>query len=608
LQKFAKLPINQAIHRNEVDILDRNSTTSHANFAKHIRHVGRLAHIVNIFARQGFWSLFEASGIRGWLSDEQVRHAEELSRSGHTDESESSGEQQFERKIAQVIGGETGPRRFREALEQLGPAFVKFGQLLASREDLLPEAFLRELRKLHQDVAAIPYAIVRKVLVEELGERLNSYRMISETPLAAGSIGQVHLAELNDGTKVAIKIQRPNIADQIRVDLGLMELLAGLLEKYVPELRPMRPLVTVEELTRAIESELDYVREAGNTEKIADNFADCDFVQLPQVYWELSTGKVLTLSFIEGYSLVENQAIHNAGFDSKKLVENGLKMFLQMVFVDGLYHGDLHAGNILALPGERIGLIDCGLTIRLGRLTRENLAGLLVALVEEDYETLVSHFIELADPITNFNVAAFEDAVANELTPFVGLQLRKVRVGKLLWRLASIAAQHGAPMPRQLILFFRTLASFEGLGLGLSPDFDVLEQCQSFSSKLVKQMYSRDQIQRQGLMIARDLANLARFAPRQVRGLMKQIGDGELLINVNSRDMQFFANAFDRQVSRLAVSFILAALVIASSILVLARAGREYYHLNLFGLVGFAIAGVLSMYVFISIVRGAKKY
>lgn len=571
---------------------------SSRNVAKHIRHVGRLAQIVNVFARQGFWSFFEASGVESWLSAEQVREATEFSKTS-ADRGKSP---------AQILSTESGPKRFREAIEQLGPAFVKLGQWLASREDLLPEAFTRELRKLHQDVAAIPFTSVKKILDEELGERLKRFRNISETPLAAGSIGQVHLAELDDGSKVVIKVQRPNIAEQIRVDLSLMELLAGLLEKYLPEVRPLRPKVSVQELTRAIESELDYIREAGNTEKMALHFSEVDFVQLPAVFWELSTHRVLTLSFIDGYSLVETKAIEHAGFDAKVLVQNGLKMFLQMVFVNGLYHGDLHAGNLLALSGNRIGLLDCGLTVRLSRQSREHLAALLVALVEEDYETLANHFVELADPYTSVNISHFEEAIANELTPFVGLKLSKIKIGQLLWRLARISADHGAPLPRQLILFFKTLASFEGLGSSLDPDFDVVSLCQEFSSELVHTMYSKDQLQKQGLVIARDLANLAKFAPRQLRGLMKQVVDGELHINVDSRDIHYFANAFDRQVSRLAVSLIIAAIIVASSVLVLARAGHEVYQVSSFGLIGFGTAAVLAIYVFASILRGPNRY
>lgn len=571
------------------------------HLGRRIRHVGRLAQIANILAKHGFWSVLEAANIGSSLTPEQRKVAEEISRE--------------ESKQGQDVGFSSGdielarPRRVREAIEELGPAFVKLGQLLASREDILPDAYIKELRKLHKDVVTLPFEIIQRVLREELGEEgLAQFAEISSTPLAAGSIGQVHPAVLKSGEKVVIKIQRPNIAEQIRIDLGLMEVLAGMLERYIPEFRSARPKVTVEEFMHAMEGELDFVREAGNLTKIAQNFADNQFLILPEVNWDLTTTKVLTQTFVEGYALADKQGLVQAGLDPEVLVDRGLNIFLQMVFVDGQYHGDLHEGNLLAAEGNRIAMIDFGLTVRIGRVNRENLAGLLMALVEEDYESMVSHFVELADPSPSFNIVAFEEAVANELSPFIGLKLAKVRTGKMLWRLAKLSAKYGAPLPRPLILFFRTLAAFEGIGSRLTPDFDIINSCRAFSDKLVKKMYSKEAIKRQGLLIGRDLANLARFAPRQVRGLISQIVSGDLQINIASREVQFAANSLDRSVSRLAVSVIVAALIIGSSILVMARVGEEYHNVSTLGLAGFATAGILGLYIVYSIVRGGGKF
>lgn len=560
---------------------------------RHIRHLGRFAQIANIFARHGFWSIMEAVGIRSLLSPEQVKEAEGLSRTGETSHDEQLSD--------------TGPRRMRLAFEELGPAFVKLGQMLASREDLVPASYTEELRKLHQEVSSLPFNQIRAIIHNELQSKgLDKIEQVVETPLAAGSIGQVHKAFLKDGTAIVIKVQRPRIAEQIRIDLSLMELIAGLLEKYLPETKSLRPKVVVEEFRRGMAGELDFIREAGSTTKIAENFEGNNHIKIPEVHWDLTTSKVLTLSFIEGYNITDRETLLSAGLDPKTLVERGLTAFLQMVFVDGFYHGDLHAGNILALSDNRVAILDFGLAIKLGRTTQENLAGLLVALVQEDYESLVSYFAELADPTPAFDQAAFEEEVGNALTPFVGLKLAKIRTGRLLWDIAKIAAQHGAPLPRQLILFFKTLASFEGVGQALSPDFDVVRTCQRFSEKLVKRMYSPENLQRQGLIIARDFAHLARHAPRQIRGLLKLVNEGDLQINVQSKELLFAATSLDKMVSRLAVSVILASLIVGSSILVLARVGEQYFHMSLLGLIGFSIAGILSLYVIWSMLRGSR--
>jgi len=565
------------------------------HLGRRIRHVGRFAQIVNVLARHGFWSVLETSGIRSWLTPEQVRAVEKIDRS-EGDRLEAKASSKFDASI---------PRRMREAIEELGPTFIKFGQMLASREDLLPEVYLKELGKLHKDVATIPYSSVRRTLVEELGrEGLSKFSEISETPLAAGSIGQVHKATLKDGSKVVIKIQRPKIADQIATDLELMEVLAGLLEKYVPELKALSLQLTVKEFSKSLKWELDFVREAGNTSKIRENFIDVSEVVVPDVYWDLTTTKVLTLSYVDGYSILDRELIEAMNLDAKVLVERGLNMFLKMVFIDGLYHGDLHAGNLLALSGDRIGVLDFGLTVRLSRSTREHLAGLLVALVEEDYEALVSHFMDLANPKSSFDSESFEQSISNELSPFVGISWSKVKTGKLLWTLAKVSAEHGAPLPRPLILFFKSLISFEGVGAKLNPDFDIISVSKKFSEDLAKNMYSKENLQHHALILARDFSVLAKHGPRQIRGLLKQLADGEMQLNVSSNDLRYTANTLDRLMSRIAVSIILASLIVGSSILVLAKVGEEYYHMSFFGIVGFSIAGVLGLYVVWSVLRG----
>ncbi len=563
-----------------------------------IRHAGRLAQITNVFARHGLWSVFEAIGIKSWLTPEQVREAEEISKSEPGEGSQAPVE---------IVQAQGAPARLRSALEELGPAFVKLGQVLATREDLLPKAHIDELRKLHSGVSSISFEIIKAVLQSELGEqKLAKFASIEAKPIAAGSIGQVHAATLQDGRRVVIKVQRPNIIGQVETDLALMEVLAGLIEKYLPETRTMRPRATIQEFTRATLAELDFIREGGNTTKVAANFAGKKYAEVPEVIWELTTPRVLTLQFLDGVSISDKERMLQQGNDPSMLLNHSLNIFLQMVFVDGLFHGDLHPGNLLSLPGNHVGVIDCGLVVSLGRAARERLAGLLMALVNEDYETMVSHFVELADPDPGFDMEAFQHEVANALAPFVGLKLSEMRTGRLLWDFGRIAARHGAPMPRELIMFLRTLVSFEGISTRLDPNFDIFATCQKFAGELVSHMYSKENLQRQGLMIARDMANLARSAPRQIRSLLRTAIEGNAVLNVESESLRGLTVAVNRAVSRLAISIIIGALLIASSILIYARVGGEYNHIPVLGLVGFAFAGVLGLYVIWSMFRGGK--
>jgi ubiquinone biosynthesis protein len=580
-------------------------TSRSLQLGRRIRHMGRLAQITNTFARHGLWSVAERLGLEKWLTPEQVREAQELSRGTGEGESESGGPGSGDSfDVSQVKGM---PARLRRSFEELGPAFVKLGQVLAVREDLLPREYIEELRKLHTGVAPLPFATIRQVLTDELGaERLAQFKMINEKPLAAGSIAQVHEAELQSGRKVVVKVQRPGIDHQIKVDLSLMTELAGLVEKFIPETRLARPVAMFEEFARALLGELDFVREGGNITKIARNFGGVAHIQLPEVVWPLTTSRVMTQSFMEGLPAWDRERLVQAGLDPSLLVERGLGMFLKMVFVDGLYHGDLHPGNILALPGNRVGVIDFGLTVHVGRSTRENLASLLLALIEEDFARVVMHYAELADPGAAFDAEGFEHEVGNAVAPFIGLSLADLRTGRLFWDVARAAAKHGAPMPQELVVFIKTLVPFEGIGTHLDPSFDVLASAEKFSSQIAAEFYSADSLKQQSLTIARDFGQLAKHAPLQIRRLLKAALEGELSLTIKSEEATRLAVALDRSSSRLAISLIVAALIVGSSIVTFERSGQGPASVSHIGLVGFALAGLLGVYVIVSILRGGR--
>lgn len=562
---------------------------------RRIKHMGRLAHIVNVFARHGLWSVAERLGLQSWLTPEQVRQAEELSREG-------GGEQNAE--ISEVMGL---PARIRRSFEELGPAFVKLGQVLAVREDLLSKEYIDELCKLHFNVQALPYAAIRQVLRDELGEeKLKQFASIEETPLAAGSIAQVHRATLHSGEQVVVKVQRPGIEQQIRVDLSLMEEVATLVEKFIPEARIARPVATVNEFRRGIVSELDFVREAGNISKIARNFGQWEDIVVPQVFWKLTTPRVITQSLLQGMPAWDRERIVAGGLKPEILVERGLGMFLKMVFVDGLFHGDLHPGNLLAMPNNMVGVLDFGLVVHLSKATREHLAGLLIALIDEDFHRAVSHYVELADPAVDFNAETFEHEVGNAVAPFIGLALEDVRTGRLLWDLARVAARHGAPMPQELIIFIKTLISFEGIGKNLDPSFDVLKASEKYSSDIVAELYSPENLKQQGMMIARDLTQLAKNGPFLVRRLLRAALEGDLSVTVKSEEMNRLAIAVDRSSSRMSISLIIASLIVGSSILTFSGKGQELSTMPVVGLAGFALAGLLGFYIVWSVLRGGR--
>jgi ubiquinone biosynthesis protein len=276
-----------------------------------------------------------------------------------------------------------------------------------------------------------------------------------------------------------------------------------------------------------------------------------------------------------------------------------------MVFVDGFFHGDLHPGNLLAKPDSEIGLLDFGLTIRLGVRTRENLAGLLMSLAREDYEGMVNYYLEIAEPSPSMDIKQFQHDVANAVAPFVGLSLKQTQNGALLWDLARIAAKHGTPFPQDMIVFVKTLATLEGVGAKLDPDFNIMTHIEEFSSELLSDLYSPKRLQDQAFSIGRDLANLLRYAPIQTRRLLNAALDGQLKIVFASPDVIRLSRAIDRSGSRIAVAMIVAALLIGSSILTYAAAPNQP-NTGVIGIGGFILAGILAVYIVVSMLRSGR--
>ncbi len=473
-----------------------------------IKSAKRLAQILQEFAKHGFGTLIERMGLMKYLGKRS---------------SALSAKNSLETGQLQRVG-----QRLKSALQNLGPAFVKLGQILASRKDLLPEEITRELASLHSDVRSLPWETIEDQLDRNLPNWREVFEEIDREPIAAGSIGQVHAAILPDGTKVAVKIRRPKIIKLVNQDLELMTLIAELMEQYLPDLRYMRPLRTIQEFSRGLKIELDFSKEAAHTEKFRKNFAENDMIRFPKVFWEESNESVLILEFLEGEVLSNNPELDKN--QRAAVVQDGCEMFLQMAYMDGFVHGDLHPGNMMILKDGGIGVLDSGVAVLFPQSSRESLAWLMISIVQEDFQSASLAYAELVDPGPSFDIAAFEHDAANIISPLIGLDLGKVPTGKLMWELARLGAKHQAPFPGDLILFLKTITTFDAIGRKLDPDFDLLKTSQAYAKKIRHQIYGTDELKKQGLVIARDMAKLARYAPLQIRQILHAAVRGQLKI------------------------------------------------------------------------------
>jgi ubiquinone biosynthesis protein len=481
-------------------------------------------------------------------------------------------------------------RHLRLAFEELGPTFVKLGQLLSTRPDLVAENYLEELTKLQDDVSPLSFEIVQRTLEAELGKPLGElYREFEPTPLAAASIGQVHRATLLTGELVVVKVQRPGIRETIQTDIALLAFLAGLLEKYVPESRLVSPTTIVDEFFRTLTFELDFVVEANNTEKFTENMKSLPDVVIPKVYKTHSTTRVLTLERLNGIKVHDLEALKRAGIDPKKLNEIGARAFFRSILIHGLFHGDLHGGNLFALPDQKIGIIDFGIVGRLSSKARGQLANMVLALLKEDFEQLCYEYIELGNQGEAVDFDNFVREVRNTLSPYLGLKMGEMNSGRILVEATKIATKYQIRVPGDWMLVFKALVTVEGMGRTLDPDFDLMAMGQSLVQDLVTDQTSSERIKRELLWVGKDLVGLAQILPRQLRGFIKKFSRDGYVFQFRLEDFSELKAEMQGNSRRTVSALLAGASFIASSLALQSTGGLEIFSYPLFSVIYFGV-------------------
>ncbi len=490
------------------------------------------------------------------------------------------------------------------AFEELGPTFVKFGQLLSTRPNLIPADFVEEFKKFHDQVTPVPIDEIKKILMEDFGTRIEDiFESIDPHCMAAASVAQVHSAKLRNGKEAVIKVQRPGIVELIENDLGVLYNVASLLERYVPESRAFNPQAMVDEFFKTLELETNFVVEANNIRRIGANFKDDPLIKIPDVYVEYCTARVLVMEKLTGTRLSEINQIDKTGINREQIVSSGLKAFFRMVFRDGIFHGDLHAGNIFILDGNRIGLVDFGVVGRLSRKTRDAIANMLVAVATEDYEMLTYEYIELAPYNSRINLDQFTREIRDLLAPYHGMTFKNVNFGKMLMDSTSIAAKHQIIMPSELMLFFKAIVTVEGMGRTVIGDFDLMKYALEFANEIVKSKYDPQKIIHDLTNVARDSATLMYTLPRQVRQLMRKLNSRDFALDINIPELKELKGAIETSGNLTYLGLVIGSVIIASTMSLNINKGPDFYGIPVISLVGFSCAGFLSLLAFYNYLR-----
>jgi ubiquinone biosynthesis protein len=501
-------------------------------------------------------------------------------------------------------------QRARLALEQLGPTFVKLGQMLSTREDLLPATWTDELSRLYSDVAPVPFDDLLPQMEQALGRSpFEVFAKLEREPYAAASIAQIHRATLASGTPVILKIRRPGIAAKVAADLRILEQLAQLAEQEIPELRRYRPADVVGQLRRSLERELDLAVEARSTERFARNFADDPGVLVPHVYWEWTSSSMNVQEHIEGVRGDDLQAIDRAGLDRKVLAARGVDTMLKMILVDGFFQADPHPGNVVWLPGNRIALIDFGMVGRLSPARRSQIVDLLAGFVHHDEETMLEVLLDWRgnDAVNEARLAADLGELAFD---YSDAQLKDLKIGTLLHRVSAILREHSIVLPADLALLFKALITLEGFGRRYDPEFRLVDRAQPFLNRAMSERYQPADALRRGQATISDFLGLVASMPRDLARLIKDARHGRMRVDLDLKRLDTFGDRVHSAMDRATIGIMTASLVIGSSIVMTITGGPTVFGVSLLtycGLVGYLIAFVNSLWVILSIWRSGRR-
>ena len=491
------------------------------------------------------------------------------------------------------------PARVRSALEEMGPTFVKLGQILATRPDLFPPEWLAEFEKLQDHAHPEPFDKIKIQLQEDLGaDPVEIFAEFDHEPLAAASIGQVHRACLKDGSQVVVKVRRPGIRSTVEADLRLLNQVAEIAEKEIRDLRRYQPREIVHQFTLSMRRELDLAAECRNAERMIANFADDPDIIIPRVYWQWTSERVNVQEFINGIPGRDLETLEKAGLDRKLLAKRGADAVLKMILEDGFFHADPHPGNCFYLPDNRLAFIDFGMVGRLSEERRTQVINLLHGLVERDTEHVVKILLRWAShsPVDTDTLTLEID---NFIDQYHGMALKNLNITELLTDLTTLLRDHQLNLPPDLALLIKAFITLEGMGRQLDPDFNLVEVADPLLRRALLARYSPAEITKRGLKNLSGLIELFTDFPQDMHRLLESVRRGALSVRLDITKPEWLGRELDRALNRLSVSLVTSALIVGSSIVSTVEGGASSF----FGLMGFLGAGVGGVWLLLSIWR-----
>ncbi len=550
------------------------------------RHINRYHRIVRVLFKYGFDDLIDRLHIDQYLE---------------------SGLQMINRKPREQITRLSRAERLRLVFEELGPTFIKLGQLLSTRPDIVPADYLDELAKLQDKVPPFSYEEVCTIFDEEMGNRPDKvFHHFDTQPLAAASIGQVHRARLDSGEEVVVKVQRPGIENIIAVDLEILAHIAGLMEQYLEELQGHRPTAIVHEFARSLSREIDFSIELTNIQRFQRQFENNTKIHVPYVLPQLSTDRILVMEFIDGIKASDVSQFREKKYNLSLLAERGAVLVMEQVFLHGFFHADPHPGNIFILPDNVVCFIDFGQMGRLSLKDREDFTDLIMSLVAGDERKVTNGLLNITIQQGEVDKEELTSDLNNMMDMYLYRPLGELEAGKILQDILNLVSRHKLSIKPGLYIMMKALSTVEGVGLVLDPNLQLIELAKPFMRKIQLGRIQPERVADELAQTGTAYLSLFREMPEELLSIVRLLRKGRMKMEFEHRGVKELGTALDRISNRIAFAIVLAALVIGSSLIVLSGIPPKWHDIPIIGLVGFTVAGIMGFWLLLSIIRHGR--